>query len=298
MSGPILVTGATGNVGREVVVALRARAAPIRLAARPGGARPTSDGVQHAPFDFLDPATYRAAVAGCRAVFLLRPPAIANTKATLNRFIDVARDEGVGQIVFVSVAGAANNPLVPHHAVERHLQRSPDGWTILRPGFFAQNFESAYRRDILADDRVYVPAGGGRVAFIDTRDLAAVAADALLNPAPHARRAYTLTGPAALSFTDVAAFLATELGRPIRYEPVGIVGYVRHLLGQGLPLTQALVQAVLHVGLRFGQAGTVDPTLARLLAGPPRTMAAYVHDRREMWLPVSARTARNGATAP
>lgn len=288
----MFVTGASGNVGREVVAALRRRGVPMVLGDR--ALTKTDDALSQSLvlFDFLDPSTYAAAVDRCTAVFLLRPPAISNTKATLNRFVDVARDAGVEQIVFVSVAGAADNRLVPHHAVEVHLRAGPPGWTILRPGFFAQNLESAYRDDIRDDDRIYVPAGHGRVVFVDTRDLAAVAVEALLDPATHDGRAYTLTGPAALSFDDVARLLSAALGRTIRYQPASAVGYVRHLLLAGLPLAQALVQTVLHVGLRFGQAAEVDPTLARLLGRAPLTMADYISDHRKIWITPDSRRSR------
>ena len=280
----IFVTGATGNVGREVVVALRNAGVRFRIGARkPGGveAAPNQDVVA---FDFLNAATYRPAIADCNAIFLLRPPAISNTRDTLNRFIDVARDANVDQIIFVSVAGAGSNPIVPHHAVERRLQEGPPGWTILRPGFFAQNLESAYLQDIRDDDRIYVPAGRRKVSFIDTRDLADVAVRALLEPRLHSGQAYTLTGPEALSFAEVADLLSAELGRPIAYSPASATGYMRHLVKAGLPVSQALIQTVLHCSLRFGQAEVIDPTLVRLLGRPPRTMAEYIRDRREIWL--------------
>ena len=283
MTEKIFVTGATGNVGREIIAILPRRGATFRVGDRSPETMQPIENAEAVPFDFLDRRTYRSAVTGCRTVFLLRPPAIANTRATMNVFIDVARTVGISQIVFLSVAGAASNPLVPHHAVEQHLRDGPPSWTILRPSFFAQNLESAYRADICNDDRLYVPAGRGRVAFIDTRDLAAVAVDALLDPSIHATQAYTLTEPATLSFAEVAALLTGELGRAIRYDPASVVGYIRHLLHNELPIAQALVQAVLHVGLRFGQAATIDPTLARLLGRAPRRMTDYIHDRRNIW---------------
>lgn len=276
----VFVTGASGNVGREVVAALSRLAVPMIIGNRLASPARTMDDSSSKHFDFLDFDTYRNAVMGCSAVFLLRPPAISNTKATLNRFIDVARSVGVEQIVFISVAGAASNPIVPHHAVEIHLRAGPAAWTILRPGFFSQNLQSAYRKDILNDDRVYVPAGNGRVAFVDTRDVAAVAVAALLAPEVHAGQAYTLTGPEALSFMDVAALLSAGLGRTIHYRPATAIGYVRHLLNNGLSLPQALVQTVLHIGIRFGQAAAVDPTLARMLDRAPLTMRDYIRDYR------------------
>lgn len=281
----VLVVGATGNVGREVLQALGARGVPVRAADRGGDrVRPQAGGdVERVRLDLRDPSTFAAAAAGCTAVFLMRPPAIADVKTTLNRFVDEARSAGVEHIVFLSVAGAGTNKIIPHHRVEVHLAARGGAWTVLRPGFFTQNFGDAYQRDIVDDARVYVPAGSGRVAFIDVRDVAEVAALALLHPARHASMAYTLTGPEAVSFADAAAFLAEALGRSIRYVPASILGYVRHLHRRGLSPGQIAVQTILHVGLRFGQAEAVDPTLATLLGRPGRTLRDYARDHVALW---------------
>jgi len=281
----ILVTGASGNVGAAVAGCLRARREVFRVGVRkPNTSTPSTWGEAEAlALDFLDPSTFRAALRGCRAVFLLRPPAISNTRQTLNPFLDVAREEGVQQVVFLSVAGAGDNPIVPHHAVEEHLRQGPPVWTILRPGFFAQNLGDAYRKDIATDNRIFVPAGKARVAFVDVRDVADVAAEALVNPAQHQGRIYTLTGPSAVSFAQAAQVLSRELGRTIRYQPASIPAYVLHLKLGGMPLAQVAVQTILHVGLRFGQAEAVDKTLADLLTHPARTLRDYVRDHRELW---------------
>lgn len=281
MSARILVTGATGNVGREVVRELRARGALVRAAGRAAGE--ARDGVEVVPFDFRDPSTFATAADGCDAVFLLRPPAIADVRPTLNAFVDAARARGVEHVVFLSVAGAGKNKLVPHHAVEAHLAARPGGWTVLRPGFFAQNLGEAYRRDVVEAYRLYVPAGRGRVAFVDTRDIAEVAAIALCDPPSHAGKAYTLTGPEAVTFEDAAEILTSVLGRAIRYVPASVAGYALHLRRRGLPAGQIAVQTILHVGLRFGQAEAVDPTLAALLGRPGRTLAEYVRDHAAAW---------------
>jgi len=283
----ILVTGAQGNVGREVVRALLARGVFVRQAVRDPDARPADlgQGNELVRFDFHQPETFETALEACDGLFLLRPPAIAKVKGTLNRLVTVALERGVQQIVFLSVAGAAKNQLVPHHAVETHLKTSAKGWTILRPGFFAQNLGDAYQRDILEDDRVYVPAGDGRVAFVHLRDIAEIAAAAFLEPERHYQQAYELTGGEALSFQAVAQTLTEALGRTIRYDAAGVLGYLRHLSRRGLPLAQALVQTILHVGLRWGQAQAIDPTLERLLGRRPLTLREYVRDNARLWTP-------------
>lgn len=173
---------------------------------------------------------------------------------------------------------------MPHHAVEQHLRQGPKGWTILRPGFFAQNLEDAYRDEIVQHDRIFVPAGAGRVAFIDARDIAEVAANVLITPAPHQDQTYTLTGPESLSFAEVASVLSDTIARTITYHPASIPGYFFHLLRRKMPLEQVIIQTILHVGLRFGQAEVVNDTMAKLLGHSPRRLRDYMHDHQDLWL--------------
>lgn len=284
MPTPILVTCAAGNVGRSVVDELVALGEPVRAGdLAPAGAADGRPGVTWTFLDLTDPSSFAPALTGVRRVFLLRPPPIARVGPTVNRFLDAAVAAGVEHVVFSSVLGADRNRVVPHHRIEQHLFGTGLDWTVLRPGFFAQNLGSAYLTDIRDDDRLHVPAGRGRAAFVDVRDLGTLAARILHDPDDHRGHAYELTGPEAVAFEQVAALLTDELGRTVRYEPATVLGYLRHLGSRGLPLPQRLVQTVLHVGLRRGDAERVDPTLPTLLGRPARTLRDYVHDHRDLW---------------
>jgi uncharacterized protein YbjT (DUF2867 family) len=276
----ILVTGALGNVGRAVATACLAEGREVRLAVQNSErAETVFPGQERCVFDFCDRRTWAPALRGCGQLFLLRPPPIGDMDRTLNPFVDEAYAAGVEHIVFLSVQGADTRTWVPHHAVERHLAASGSRHTLLRPGFFAQNLEDAYRRDIVEDNRLYVPAGSGRVAFVDARDLGDVAARVFAEPACFQARGLLLTGPEALPFARVAALLSTTLGRAIRYEPATIPGYAHHLRAhREMPWMQIAIQTILHVGLRSGEAETVDPTLPRLLGRPPRSLESYLAD--------------------
>ena len=287
MNGPVLVTGPTGNVGRAVVRSLLSEGVPVRAAVkspeRTVALLKEMDGeVMPVPLDFLRPETFRPALEGVRGVFLLRPPAIAHMQGTLNAFVDAAVTQGVKQVVFLSVDGAEKRTWIPHHAVEEHLKRSALGWTLLRPTFFAQNLGDAYREDIRQDHRLFLPAAHGRVAFVDVRDVGDLVTRAMLDTSLR-NRAFTLTGPESVTFDEVAVMLSEVLGRPIRYEPASVAGYVRHLHGRRMPWGQVGVQTLLHVGLRFGQAEQVDPTLANLLGRPTRTVRQYIEDHAPLW---------------
>ncbi|MGV3623251.1 MAG: NmrA family NAD(P)-binding protein [Archangium sp.] len=224
-----------------------------------------------------DAAHRRGALEGVDQLFLVRPPAVSEVAATLNPFLDLARELGVQHVIFLSVQGAEARPRIPHHAVEAHIERTWTDWTHLRPGFFAQNFTDAYRRDIVEDDRLYVPAGDGQVAFVDTADLAAVAALVFQAPQRHQRAAYTLTGPRTFTFHDAAQLLTRLTGRSIRYVPASVPGYLLHLLRRRRAgLMQAVIQAYLHYGLRAGEAATVSPTLEALLGRPGNDLEAML----------------------
>ncbi len=284
MTAPIVVTGALGNVGTAVVQGLLDRGAPVRaadIAVKPMAER-FGSGVETVHLDFKDASTFEPVVRGAGSVFLIRPPAISRVGPTLNVFVDAAKAAGVEHVVFSSVAGAESNRIVPHHRVETHLLASGLAWTMLRPGFFAQNIGTAYRKDIVEDDRIFVPAGGGLVAFIDTRDLGEAAAIALTQDG-HQGKGYHLTGPAAVTFDEVAAIMTDVLGRPIRYDPAGILGYFRHLRRQGQVVPQAVVQTILHAGLRRGDAEAVTDELPTLLGRPARSVRDYVQEDLALW---------------
>lgn len=280
----IVVTGALGNVGGAAADALLRSGAAVRVADVDPDSLADRFGphLETARLDFWDLATFPDVLAGATGVFLIRPPAIFRVGPTLNRFIDVAARLGTQHVVFSSVAGAEDNRIVPHHRVEKHLLATDLAWTILRPGFFSQNIGTAYRRDIIDTNRIFVPAADAKVAFVDTVDIGDIAALALLDRDLR-MNALHLTGPTAVTFNDVASILTDVLQREIVYEPATVLAYFRHLLSQGLVLPQALVQTVLHVGLRRGDAEPVTHTVESLLGRPARTVRDYVEANAPRW---------------
>ena len=283
MNGPVLVVGATGNVGAATARALVERGIAVRCGVTDPARAPRLSGAEPVELDLFRPATFGPAVEGARGLFLLRPPPVSRVGPTLNALTEVALAAGVEHVVFSSVAGADTNRVVPHHRVETHLLAHAPSWTVLRPGFFAQNLADAYRRDIVDEDRIHLPAGSGRVAFIDTRDIGDVAGTVFADPGAHRGRGYTLTGPRAVTFDEVAQILSDTLGRTITYRPAGVLGYARHLRRANLPFAQVAVQTVLHTGLRRGDAEAVDPTLPDLLGRPARTIEQYVREHAATW---------------
>lgn len=141
----VLVTGAGGNVGQHVVRSLRERAIEVVAAIRDDAKARALFGEEVATvrLDLLDRSTWADALVGVDRLFLVRPPAIADPQNNINPFVDLARERGVDHVVFLSVAGAGKNRVVPHRKIEDHLRLRGDQHTNLRPGFFAQNLGSA-----------------------------------------------------------------------------------------------------------------------------------------------------------
>lgn len=280
----VLVTGALGNVGQEVVRACLSAGFVVRAAGAPSEVQAKWPAAEAVEFDFTNRATWAAALDSVDFVFLLRPPPLGDMSTTLNPFVDAASAAKVKHVVFLSVAGAETKSWVPHRKVEDHLRTTGTAWTILRPGFFAQNLGDAYLRDLVEDDRLFVPAAQGRVAFLDVADVGDVVAKLLENPLPHRAKAYRLAGPEAVTFGQLASQLTETLGRSITYRPASIASYVWHLWRhRRLPLMQVVVQTVLHVGLRSGEAEAVDDVQRSLLGREATPLSAYLGRSTQRW---------------
>jgi uncharacterized protein YbjT (DUF2867 family) len=273
----ILVTGATGTVGSEVVRQLVATGErPRALVRDPATARQRlGDQVEHVVGDLDRPETIAAALAGVDRVFLLTPQSSRQPKWE-RAVIGAAARTGVGQLVKLSVFRAnEQSPLQvarQHGQAERVLAQSGLAATILRPVFFMQNLLA-----MVHDGAIATAAGDGRVAMVDARDIAAVAV-ATLTGGGHAGKTYTLTGPEALSFYQVASVLSRQTGRPLRHVRVPPDKVRVALQGRGVAAWYADDMAKLHSMLAVGYEEVVTDDIHRVTGRPPRTLAQFAGD--------------------
>jgi uncharacterized protein YbjT (DUF2867 family) len=280
----ILVTGATGNVGREVIRLLATRDCEVRAAVRdPAKAQQILEGnVDCVPFDFTEPATFISAFTGVQKLFLVRPPALANVRKQIAPALKAAKQAGVEQVVFLSLLGAERNRVMPHFAIERTIEQLGIPVTFLRPSFFMQNLNTTHQEDIRQGE-LFMPAGNGRTSFIDVRDIAAVVVKALTEDG-HQHQAYALTGAEALTYYEVADIFTEVLGKPIRYTNPSLLRFIGQMWKRKLPLNFILVMAGIYTTARSGLADTVTTDVARLLGRPPISLKQYVEDYQSCWL--------------
>jgi uncharacterized protein YbjT (DUF2867 family) len=291
----ILITGATGNVGREVIRLLSTQNHHIYAAVRNPIEAQKNLGKEAfcVLFDFTNPDTFANAFKGINKLFLVRPPAIADIKQ-ITPALNAAREAGVEHIVFLSIIGADRNPIVPHYAIERAIEQLHIPATFLRASFFMQNLNTTHCDDIRLRDRLFMPAGNGKTSFIDVRDIAAVAVKVLTEPTNdgHSHKelqgnhAYELTGDTALDYREVAVIFTTVLKRPIRYAKPSLLSFIWQMTRQGFPFLFVLVIAGIYTTTRFGLADTVTSDVQRLLDRPPLSMQKYVEDYQHFWLQI------------
>jgi uncharacterized protein YbjT (DUF2867 family) len=274
----ILVTTPSGKVGQELVKLLSARGVSLRLGAHsPDKARAAFPGLEVVPLDHTRPETHAAAVAGVDAVYLASPGDFPS--APEQALVDAARKAGVKKVVKLAAMGIehSDNPL---RQVEEHIKASGLAWTFLHPTWFMQNFTTSMAGG-LKSGTLAEPAADGRTAFIDARDIAAVAAEALTRPG-HDGQTYTLTGPDLLSRADVAAAVGKELGRTITYLPVTDEQFRAAVKGFLTPSYTELLSH-LYAIVRAGHTAVKTDTVQQVLGRPPISFTQFVKDHRAVW---------------
>ena len=276
----ILVTGATGKVGREVVRQLAAAGAPTRALVRD----PTRashlriPGVEIAVADLAKPETLPSVFAGVERVFLLTPAAPDQVELQSNA-LEAGRRAGARRVVKVSVAGGPDAGTQIgrwHWATEKQIEASGLGFTFLRPTLYMQQM-LAYAPSIAATGSFAAPVGAGEVAVVDTRDVAAVAV-AALSEEGHDRRIYDVTGPEALSYDAMADLISEAIGKRVAYAHIPPEYARKQLLADGLPRWLVDDLIVLAASFREGYGAAVTTAVADVTKQRPRTFRQFAHD--------------------
>lgn len=279
MESKVLVTGATGLVGKEVVQALVGRGVAVKATSRSGTEIP---GAEAAIFDFGDPDTFDAALEDVDRVFLLVPSeAVARGPELVPPFIQATKTAGVRKVVCMT-GMTSDRPEADMYPVERSVQESGIEWTLLRPNWFNQNFAPGfYLESIKGAGGLFLPAADAKTSFVDTRDIGEMAAVALTEEG-HDGMAYTLTGPEALSHTEACAILSRAAGREITYTPISDDQMREALRARGLPHESIEELVGLYRIVREGLCAPTSDDIPSVLGRPAIGFAEYAADHAEL----------------
>jgi uncharacterized protein YbjT (DUF2867 family) len=297
----ILVTGATGKNGVEIIRRLSGRKERVRAMVHRQNdilcGTPNVE-LEYVQADFDDPASLRKILSGVQRAFLVTNSSEHVEERQL-RFVALAREAGVKHIVYLSQLHAASDSplrfLRYHAAVEEALRTSGMSYTNLRPNLYMQGL-LMIGRTIALEGRFFAPAGGARVSVVDVRDIAAVAV-AALTKSGHEEKTYDITGPEALTHAEMAAQLSEALHRPVAFVDVPEQQFREALRGFHMPDWQAdgLVEDYAHY--RRGEASNISSAVQAVTGEAPRPFKTFAHDYKSAFLDTRDMESRIAASA-
>lgn len=283
----IFLTGATGNVGTELVKQLAATGVPFKALVRDGAEDTMLSRLPQATLitgDLADEAFLVRALEGVDKAFLLTNSSERAEQLQLN-FVQAAHKAGVRQLVKLSQFAASEQSPVRflryHARVEQRIKELGFDYTFLRPNLFMQGL-IAFRDYITGEGKFYAAAGDAAISAVDVRDIAAVAARTLTE-AGHEHKIYNITGAAAITHTQMAAVLSEVLGRKIEFINVNPEQMQGALTAAGFPEWQVegLIEDYAHYAR--GEASVVDGAVRKITGRAPRSFRQFVADHKALF---------------
>jgi len=277
----VLITGATGNVGIEVLSALKKLDHQLEIYA---GVRDTEFGneklsnfnIKTIKFDFINIETFLPALKDLDVLFLLRPPQISDVEKYFVPLIEIAKLTSVKHIVFLSVQGVENSKIIPHHKIEKLIVDSKIPYTFLRPAYFMQNYITTLRNDLVNNHRIYLPAGQAKFTVIDAEDIGSVTAKVLIEPQNHINKSYELTNNETLTFTEMAEKISKGIGKNIKFISPGIMQFFLTKRKEKMPTMLILVMIMLHYFPRFQKTPKTTQWVKIITGQEPKTFDDFV----------------------
>jgi len=284
--GKVMVTGALGNVGGYVAKYLIKNgqdviAADINVDALH---RIYGDQVKSVFFDFTDLETFLPALQDVDRVFIMRPPHLGKPE-DLKPFVETLKSKGgIKLVCFLSLIGVENNPIPPHHKIEKYIEQAGLPFCHIRPSFFMQNISGIHAFEIKYFDHIIVPVKGALTSFIDAEDVGEITAKVLSEPDKHQKIGYAITGPEAIDYYAASNILSEELARKITYtNPKPSFAQKYWIEVRGLDREYSKVMGMLYMMTRMGAAKKTTTTFEDVMGKKPQTFRQFVKKNLSVW---------------
>ncbi|AUS06014.1 NmrA family NAD(P)-binding protein [Pseudotamlana carrageenivorans] len=277
----VLITGATGNIGRELITflcqpdqqitvtaAVRSLTKAKQLFAEPQKLKFTT-------FDFKDQSTFNTAFENIDILFLLRPPHISSIEEYFNPLLKSAQKKGIKKIVFLSVQGAEKSKIIPHNKIESLIKDFNFEYIFLRPSYFMQNLSTTLRPEILKSQSITLPSGHAKFNWIDIKNIAEVASIVLTTFDGHKNSIIELTGSENKSFYEATALLNQVTGLHISFNSINPIRFYFKKKKEGLNKDFALVMTLLHFLPRLEKEPKISNNYKQLTGKKPITLTEF-----------------------
>ncbi len=281
----ILITGATGNIGTEILnFFIPNPSQKLFIATR----QIDSAKENEVFFDFenIDKTVFAIKEAQINTIFLLRPPQIADTDTYFKPLIEKLETTTVNYIVFLSVQGAEEISFIPHAKIEKLLLKSAEkgalNYTFIRPSYFMQNLTTTLKKDLEEKNEIYLPAGKAKFLWIDAQDIGKAIAAVLSNVESHKNKAYTITGTKTelLNFEEVTEILTEKRKEKYVYKSPNLISFFIKKKKEGEKTAFIFVLIMLHFVPRFQKPPKITTDFEKLTGEKPNALKEFIE--REM----------------
>lgn len=275
----ILVIGANGTVGRELVKILKLKGYFVRSTT----SKSVVNSDELVQVDLSTGEGVNAAFEGVNRAFLISPPGYADQFAILSPLIQEAKRRGLNKVVLMTAFGANANESAPFRRAEIELEKSGLNYNIIRPNWFFQNFNTFWINSINEQKQILLPAGDAKVSFIDARDIAEVAAKLLISEG-YDRQAFDLTGSEEVDHNQVSKVISEIVGKKIEYKEVSPESFKQGLMGVGIPEDYIDFLVLIFSFLKAGYNAAKTTSVVDITGQKPRTLLDYASDYKNSWL--------------
>ena len=281
----ILITGATGNIGHEVIRFLYADNLLNQIIA---GVRNIDKAkiefkdysqLDYVKFDFEDSATFDNSLDKIDCIFLLRPPHISNIDKYFDPLINKIKEKKINQVVFLSVQGAEKSKIIPHNKIEKLITDCNLDFIFLRPSYFMQNLTTTLLKDIQEKRKIILPAGNAKFNWIDIENIGEVTAKLLNDFDNYKNRVIELTGYENKDFYQVTDLINETITNKIKFDNVNPFRFYWTKKNDGFNSGLIIVMMMLHLLPRFQKEPKISDFYEQLTGNKPTTLMKFI--RRE-----------------
>lgn len=285
----ILITGATGNIGIEVIRFLYQADTSHQIVAGVRNIEKAKSIFKDYPklnyvyFDFENGKTFDNALAGIDRIFLLRPPHLSDVARYFKPLISTIKKHHINELVFLSVQGAEKSKVIPHNKIERLVIENGLDYIFLRPAYFMQNLTTTLLNDIKTKRAIILPSGKAKFNWIDINNIAETLAIVLNNFEAYKNQSLELTGMENESFDKVTALINKAIKNPISYQSVNPFRFYRIKKQEGMVKGMIMVMLLLHYLPRFQKAPGISTVYERITRKKPTTLRVFIEREKKQF---------------
>ncbi len=278
----ILITGATGNVGKEVIKSLKDKDVKIVAADlyEESVKLMFGDEVQFRNLDFYDESTFDNALDNIDMVFLMRPPQIGDVKTYMFPFIDLMKTKGIKYVVTLSIADA--NSKVPHYKIEKYIEKVGIPYTHMRSGYFMQNLSTTHKEVIQKEKNLYIPAGNTKFNFTNVKDLGEVVAHLLLKQG-YTNQIVHITGAQLYNLSEVAEIMSSILKTQISYTNPSGSAFKKKMKNYGFSKDMIKIMRLIYFAAKIKKSDKIYDDFEKIMKKKPRTLEQFIKENKELW---------------